>query len=165
LDFAPLELVGPSSLVGLPGDIIKRVCARLGAQYIVVTLSEQGMVILHGNGDTIPFAAHPKEKAIVSTTGAGDALVAVVAKSFADHGEFNWQKINAGIKPHILSVLSFKGATKNSEATAEDTEVTPIKSVLDVFQKKLNAREYILFWGAILSLLGNLAFMLKTVLK
>ncbi|MGO9173877.1 MAG: carbohydrate kinase family protein [Rhodomicrobium sp.] len=103
----------------LSGDLVVEVCHATSAKNIVVTLSEDGMSVLSNRGSQLAFDA-PGKGPVISTTGAGDALAAVVAAHYVKNGSFDWAQINREIRPRVLSTLLFEGATPNCEATVED---------------------------------------------
>src|SRR5262249_36011895 len=63
----------------LSGDKVKIICQALSTKNLIITLSEEGMVVLEEDGRLFKYDAPSKGKPVISTTGAGDALSAVVA--------------------------------------------------------------------------------------
>jgi sugar/nucleoside kinase (ribokinase family) len=103
----------------MDSNLTAEFCRFVSAKNVVVTLSEDGMVVLSSQGGQLAFDA-PAKSAVISTTGAGDALSAVVAAHYYRTGSFDWHRIDRDIRPRVLSTLMFEGATPDCEATVDD---------------------------------------------
>ncbi len=104
----------------LTKETIIDICNNFYATNVIVTLSEDGMVILDKAGGSQSFDGPSKGQPVISTTGARDALSAVVAGHYLNNSGFDWAKVNREIRPRVLSTLLFQGATPNCEALLED---------------------------------------------
>jgi sugar/nucleoside kinase (ribokinase family) len=116
------------NLKQLSKQVIIQICEALCAEHVVITLGAEGMVVLKRDGIIHIYEAPSKGEPVTSTTGAGDALSAVIAAHFTRNGGLDWDQINREIKPIVLSTLLFQGATPNCEATIEDIEFDPSHS-------------------------------------
>jgi sugar/nucleoside kinase (ribokinase family) len=120
LDIFGGDVTASGSPKTMSAQLVERLCEALCCKSIIVTLSEEGMVVYESSGERYAYDAPSKGEPIISTTGAGDALSAVVAAHFVRNGKINWDQVNREIKPRVLSTLLFEGATPNCEATSDD---------------------------------------------
>jgi pseudouridine kinase len=97
-------------------------CSRMRAKNIVVTRGKHGHVVLSRHGTKQLFNA-PTTDRLVSSTGAGDALLAGLAASWYQEGSLDWQRSYTAIARYVRRVLEEEGATVGSLAREMDFRV------------------------------------------
>jgi pseudouridine kinase len=95
------------------------ICSRLKTKQAIVTGGENGYALLTAGGVTKRYGA-PKVDSVVSTTGAGDALLAAVLVNWYKNQNLDLDSAEANIAAAIRSVLQQPGATLGSVATELD---------------------------------------------
>jgi sugar/nucleoside kinase (ribokinase family) len=119
LSEAEFQTIEPKLLSSLTHEDISRLCELTHSRHIVVTLGDRGYMIMSETGQMLKFEA-PKVNRLVSSTGAGDALIAGIALHWYEDRSFDWNKAHTVIGRIVRKVLQEEGATQGSLAKEID---------------------------------------------
>lgn len=109
-------------LGSLSTEDIKSSCARVHSNFMLVTRSEHGYVVLSSDGRAKEYKA-PSIGRYVSSTGAGDATLAAVAAYWYHNRSFDWDGASALIARMVRKVIEEEGATPGSLASEVDFKI------------------------------------------
>jgi sugar/nucleoside kinase (ribokinase family) len=130
-----------------------RICERLKAKQVIVTAGINGYVVVTSAGGVKRYSA-PQVDNIVSTTGAGDALLGAALADWYKRQSLDFDNSVASIATAIRKVLQQPGATVGSVAT--DIDFANLAKIA-IRDKP--------FWGRLLSVeVGTAAGILVAIL-
>lgn len=95
---------------------IREICSKLRVKYLIVTKGQEGYLVLSKSGTRYLFPAGRVTDTFVSSTGAGDALLAGVALHFHQSNniygwEPDWPNCNNIIQRYVDQVLCIESAS------------------------------------------------------
>jgi sugar/nucleoside kinase (ribokinase family) len=119
LNEGKLASIEPTVVNQLTKQQIADVCARTRAKFVMVTRGSSGYVVLSRDGVIHRFNALTTDR-FISSTGAGDALLAGLAVYCFQERTFDWQRSYAIVARYVRRVLEEEGATVGSLAREID---------------------------------------------
>lgn len=95
------------------------ICDLLSANTVILTLGEKGHLVLTRNRPPMAFRA-PNVKKVVSSTGAGDALVSGVLTYWYRKQQLDFTDMASTVETAVSKVLDQEGATVGALASEAD---------------------------------------------
>ena len=100
-------------------EFAKTICQVARAEHVVVTGGKDGWVVYSSDGTSQKFEA-PRARAVVSSSGAGDAVVAAIANYAALHDHLEWPLIKTTVHRFVDHVLR-KRVSSGTDLTSLET--------------------------------------------
>jgi len=137
---------------------IQKVCSRLRTKYLIITKGKDGYLVLSKAGNRCSFPAVHVAGKIVSSSGAGDSLLAGIAQYYkiynTNHGwEPNWIRCNGIIERYVNHVLCIQQASP-SNATDSDSPLHFIEQMLCQEKEKHKSKNYQVYLFSFLAVLA-----------
>lgn len=137
---------------------IQEVCSKLRTKYLIITRGKNGHLVLSKTGNRCSFPAVKLVGKFVSSSGAGDALLAGIALYYkifnTNHGwEPDWSKCNEIIKRYVNHVLCIQQAAPSNAADSD----SPLNFIEQILCQEQNDNKPTGYRGYLFSFLAVLA--------
>ncbi len=114
--------------VTIDSDYAANFCKSIGAEIALITNEENGYKALFSTGEHFSMPA-PDVSAVVSPTGAGDALFAAFIHHYCERREVDIEGVHRTICRFVSEVLGREGATVGARTAPGELQVVPKKEL------------------------------------